>query len=889
MKKRHILFLFVTAWISSSSLKTPKIIEHTLENGLKVLIQKSKNTNNVAIQLYYNVGSKDEKDHEKGLAHLLEHMIFKGTQKLSEVDITLATDKLSGWCNANTSLDRTCYEFNLPKRHWHEAIPILADCMTNCTFKDDHLNSEFKAVIQELKMGRDDFGRSMFLELMSISFPDHPYHFPTIGYKQNIWNTKGKDLHKFYKKHYIPNNAVLVIVGDVDKQEAISIIEQNFNKIKSNPDYEKRKNFLNPDLISRSFTIYRDVKVPSVWLSFNIPGKNGKKDHILNCIIKALCGDNFSRLNKILVEEKQLVYSIGAFNISLYEHGMFIISFEPRDMNKCPEIENIIKEEIENIKNGLSEFELKKTVNQNKAEFFDTIENNREKASLIGEYYLACKDYLYPFSCVNLDKNKINNEIKEFAQKYLRTSIVNKCTILPIPEDEKQNWKEIQELSDEQDKQILSERIRESSVEDALYANNITPKSIEKIDCLNPEEFTLKNGIKVFFIKDTKSPKINLAISLKANSLYEPNDMPGIYNLTINSILRGTKKHSYQEVTDFLTKKAINLNFNDGSINLSCLKSKFLKSLELLHEILTEPLFDNDQIQKNKALIKNDIKNFWDSPNLIADHLLNKEIYKNSLLSKNKATEEQIDKYTQKDVLEYYKKFITPYKASIVVSGDIELEELKNILEKTLANWQGQSIPKKEKIKIKETKEKIIHHNIDRDQTIFCIGTKSVKYNDPNYCKLILATLILSQGMSSKLFLIREQTGLFYTYNGSLVTNAGKNEGIIKLGSIVSNENVEKTKSLFLDLIKNLHLMINEDDLAKAKNFYLEIISNKYSSRSSIINTIIQLNYYKLEWNFYKKLIKEIKEVTLEDVKNCLQDLIQNKEFVTVTVGREIN
>ena len=168
-----------------------------LENGLTVLVRSSHAVPKVSIQLWYNVGSKDEKTGEKGIAHLIEHMIFKGTKKLSESDINMITQKLSGVCNAFTSYDYTGYLFDFPSHHWQEALPIMADCMRNCTFKEEHLNSEMKAVIQELKMYRDNYSSSLIEHMISAIFNDHPYHYPIIGFKHDLWSLKSADLISF--------------------------------------------------------------------------------------------------------------------------------------------------------------------------------------------------------------------------------------------------------------------------------------------------------------------------------------------------------------------------------------------------------------------------------------------------------------------------------------------------------------------------------------------------------------------------------------------------------------------------------------------------------------------------------------------------------------------
>ena len=172
----------------NKTFKAGTVSKHVLDNGMTILVRPIHTVPKVSVQLWYNVGSKDEMDKERGIAHLIEHMTFKGTKKLSESDINFVTHMLSGSCNAFTSYDYTGYLFNFPTQHWKESFNIMADCMTNCSFKDYMLNSEMKAVIQELKMYRDRYERSLVDEMIGMIFADHPYHHPIIGYKQDLWS-----------------------------------------------------------------------------------------------------------------------------------------------------------------------------------------------------------------------------------------------------------------------------------------------------------------------------------------------------------------------------------------------------------------------------------------------------------------------------------------------------------------------------------------------------------------------------------------------------------------------------------------------------------------------------------------------------------------------------
>ncbi len=257
------------------------VFKKVFDNGLTLLVIPRSDIPKVSLQLWYNVGSKNEETGTRGLAHLIEHMIFKGTEKLSESDINLITHKLSGVCNAFTSNDYTGYLFDIPSQHWQEVLPIMAYCMSNCSFKQHFLNSELKAVIQELKMYNDDYLSTLIEKMISALFADHPYHYPIVGYKQDLWNVSRRQLLSFYHRFYGPNNATMVVVGDVDIEEVSAAVEKNFGAIK--PLNLKRPELHHAfDIVSQQTTIYRDIKQPLMLMAWVIPGVCERKEYLFD-------------------------------------------------------------------------------------------------------------------------------------------------------------------------------------------------------------------------------------------------------------------------------------------------------------------------------------------------------------------------------------------------------------------------------------------------------------------------------------------------------------------------------------------------------------------------------------------------------------------------------
>src|SRR5579872_1587400 len=359
------------AGASMSASTHSHVTKKVLDNGLTILVREAHEVPKVSFQIWYNVGSKDEMTGEKGIAHLIEHMIFKGTEILSESDINVLVHKLSGSCNAFTSYDYTGYLFNFPTHHWREAFPIVADCMVNCLFDDDMLNSEMKAVIEELKLYKDQYERSLMEEMIGMIFAEHPYHFPIIGYKQDLWSVAGKDLLAFYKKHYKPNNATLVVVGDVNADEVFELAQNYFGNIPADQDYTKKENFFHRDIASKSLTLYRDVAQPTLAYAFVVPGAAEKKDAALEIFEWIIGKGKSSRLYKKLVNETQLVTSVSTGYWNLFDHGLFFIVMEPKNIEDTQEIERLMLAELEDLaQNGMSSDEFERGFKKTQMAFY---------------------------------------------------------------------------------------------------------------------------------------------------------------------------------------------------------------------------------------------------------------------------------------------------------------------------------------------------------------------------------------------------------------------------------------------------------------------------------------------------------------------------------------
>jgi len=866
--------------------------KYVLKNGMTVLVRPIHTVPKVSVQLWYDVGSRDEQDKERGIAHLIEHMMFKGTKKLSETDINFVTHMLSGNTNAFTGHDFTGYLFNFPTQHWQEAFTLLADCMKNSTFKEDMLSSEMQAVIQEIKLYRDRYTRSLVDEIIGAIFADHPYHHPIIGYKQDLWSVRSDDLKAFYKKHYLPNNAALVVVGDVDADEVVALAEEKFGSIPADPNYKKVEHYFTQDIISKSVTLYRDIKQPEVIYTFVVPGAKEKKDHILELIARILGKGKGSRLYKKLINKEKLVTSVSAATEELFDHGMLFVIVEPKKIEDVDAIEKIIHEEVQDIiANGVTDAELTRATKQTEMDLYDAFEDFEHQAFEIGKHFLASGDPNYLFNFLSQPVEELKKEIVDLLKLYVRPTVTHKGFVLPLPESEKQAWAKLQEESDAGDKKILTEHVRTTEVEPPKYAHTVKVKDPVVFDYPKATTSILENGLKVLFAANKNTPKIDVILDLKAKHYFEPEDMQGLSQFVSKMLMEGTKKYSGEQLADMIEQRGISLSPYPGGIAMSVLKEDLPFGLEMLHELLTSATFNEAEMEKVREQLLARIKNFWDEPHYFGGQLVKEEVYKGHPYHKNSiGTLKSIQSITKKDLKEFYQKNMSPRGARLAIVGDIGEYNIEQEVKKYLGSWQGDEIVEPEYPKLFPMQGQEINYPINRDQVFLKFAGLSVDRKHPDYDKLLLFDQIFSGGalgsMNSRLFLLREQSGLFYTIGGSFISGANEQPGMMTVQTIVSLDRLEEAEKAIKKTIEQAPDTLTEAELKEAKLAVVNSLIDNFTSSYGIANVFLFLDRFNYAADYFDKRTERLKKVSLNEVKDAAKRVLASNKLLTLRVGR---
>lgn len=419
----------------------PKYYEKTLKNGLKIVAIPMKNdTDVITTDIFYNVGSRDEIMGKSGIAHMLEHLNFKSTKNLKAGEFDEIVKGFGGVNNASTGFDYTHYYIKSSSKNLDKSLELYADLMENLTLKDEEFQPERDVVAEERRWRTDNNPMGyMYFKLFNNTFTYHPYHWTPIGFMSDIQNWSIEDIRSFHDRYYSPNNAIVVVAGDITKKEVFETAKKHFKHIKNKVRKKDKEKFYmhEPEQDgAKRLTVHKDSQVQMLAINFHIPDFKNEDQVALSALSELLSSGKSSRLNELLVDKKQLVNTVYAYNMELKDPGVFMFLAVCNPGIDAKDVEKLIWEEIENIKQGnIKQSELDKIKINTKSDFIFALESSSSVASLYGSYLV--RGDITPLMTYEekIEKLKIEDMV-DVAQKYLTKDT---STTLILKKEEEEN------------------------------------------------------------------------------------------------------------------------------------------------------------------------------------------------------------------------------------------------------------------------------------------------------------------------------------------------------------------------------------------------------------------------------------------------------------------
>ena len=419
----------------STSAQSFEVKARTLKNGMKILVQEDHSIPNVALYTFYRIGSRNERPGTTGISHFFEHMMFNGAKKYGPGDLDRVMEALGGHNNAYTSENVTVYQDWFPSgpANLEKIFDIEADRIQNLSFDPKMIESERGVVASERRTGVENSNPGLLAEqLQAAAFTAHPYMWPVIGWMSDIEGWKMEDLQDHFRMGYAPNNATMVVVGDVFADDVFRLAEKYIGPIPSREPPRKVTTVEPEQRGERRLVLHKAAQLPLMMIAYHVPQTSSPTFYPLRIIEQVLTSGQSSRLYRRLVDADQLAISVEGGTRESFDPFLFAFSIQPRAGVEPAACENALYEELDKLSAApVTKAELAKAKNILLAEFYRRTETIDERGNTIGSYEVFLGDYHKLFETEEALRRVTAADVQAVAAKYFGANNRTVATLVP--------------------------------------------------------------------------------------------------------------------------------------------------------------------------------------------------------------------------------------------------------------------------------------------------------------------------------------------------------------------------------------------------------------------------------------------------------------------------
>ena len=830
-----------------------------LDSGITLYVRKNSAAPVATVQAWVRTGSIHEgRNLGCGLSHFLEHMLFQGSAKYSADEITNIVHENGGDINAYTSFAVTCYYIELLSEATNKAVDILADMIQAPLFKDKIFKTEKDVILRECAMGNDSPDRKIGEKLWKTVFAKHPVRHPIIGYKEKIESVNRKMMMSYHQERYTPERIFFVVCGDVNGKEIAKYLQKVTAKM-------QRGNLYDPPIIAepeqkcmRHEVFHYDDPVARLVVGYRVPDVSSPDTPALDLLSAVLGHSKSSRLIKEIRDKAGLALNIDASCYSSVFDGVFSIS-AATSPEKMEELKNAIFREITAISKGVRRSELEKVKKQMITNLYRGLRSNSGIAHIIGNSVLT---YGTPdYACKYMeDIEKITEEdLLDVAERYLN---INQASVIEMmPADLKKENKALKEKKEK----------------------NYFPKKI-----------TLSDETPLIYINNNTSPLVDISLIFPGGTICEGTELAGISKITAKLLLAGTKSFSEEKFAEYLDSHAISLSVSGGnntfSIKMNCHMNSLNAAVAALISMLSEPLFSEETLEREKSIAIETLKSRKISPMNAAEELLLETLYgSHPYASPNAGREESIKELTVQKIKDFFSRRILNQKKLILgFAGNITEDDAIKYSEKITGSipWSSKPLnrmPEPPSFPAKRCNKRIL---LPKEQTVVMLGIPGCSNtNRDRFAMDIIQTSL--NGLSTRLFKsIRDDAGLAY-YTG-LYSSRGIHDGFIAFYAGTAPESAKQV----VDLIEKEKSKLAQKGLTKSElkssvaRLKGEISTQKLNPGTILFQCALSEFYgngFMEPWTICDIYSK----ITQKELNKVIKKYFSTKNSITVIAGAE--
>ncbi len=866
------------------------ITEYRLANGLRVLLFPDPTKPTVTVNITYLVGSRHESYGETGMAHLLEHMLFKGSPKHPNVNQELTAHGASS--NASTWFDRTNYFETLQatEENLRWALDLEADRMVNAWVAKKDLDTEMTVVRNEFEMGENDPGSILQERVLSAAFLWHNYGHSTIGARSDLENVPIERLQAFYRTYYRPDNAVLLVAGRFDEAKTLALVDRLFSRIPVAPAPRPKLYTLDPTQDGeREVTLERIGDVQAIAAAYHAPSGAQPDGGAVDILTEILTATPSGRLYKALVETKK-ASSVGGYFMALHDPGFVMFDAEVRMDQPIADARTAFVETLDAAAGATPV--TAEEVDRARATLLKNIEltlNNANRVGLLLSEYIGQGDWRLFFLNRDRIRQATVEDVRKAAAAYLKPS---NRTIGVFRPTAKPDRAEIPPPPD------VASLVRDYKGDAAVAAGEAFDPSPSNIEA-RTKRSELPGGMKLALLpKKTRGATVVGSLTLRFGDEQTLAGKATVADMAADMLMRGTTRHTRQQIKDELDRLKARVTVggraSQATLSFETIRENLPAVFRLVAEILREPAFPEKEFeelrQENLAAIEQERS----EPNSVGSTFYERHMnpYPKGDVRYVETLEESLESYkaaTLEEARRFYGGYYGSSNAQLAVVGDFDEAEVAKLAAELLGNWSSPAayarVPQlyQDVAPIEKTLE-----TPDKANAFFVAGQNlKIRDDSPDYPALVLGNYMLGAADTARLYArIREKEGLSYGVGSRLSASPLDESGEVTAFAIYAPQNAARVEAAFREeMAKVLEKGFDADEIARAKSGWRQSRQMARAQDASLARLLAAELYLERTLAWDAGFEKKVEALTSADILAAMRRHLDPAKLTIVKAG----
>lgn len=868
-----------------------------LANGLTVIVHEDRKAPIVGVAVWYNVGSKDEPAGKTGFAHLFEHLMFNGSENAPDDYFQYLQEMGATDYNGTTNFDRTNYFQTVPSPALERALWLESDRMGYLlgAVTQEKLDNQRGVVQNEKRQGDNQPGGLVFYEILETLFPEgHPYRHSPIGSMADLDAASMEDVRAWFRDNYGPNNATLVLAGDVSAAEARPLVEKYFGPIARGPDNVPAAAPV-PVLAENVRTVMRDqVAATQVTRYWPAPGIQSDELTALTVGASILGGLASSRLDQILVRDEQLAVSVSAGNYAFQRVGILSVSATLRPGVELAKLEARLDELIAQfIAEGPTEDEVRRAATTDLAGTIRGLEQVggfQGKAVTLAQGHVLAGDAAFYAREFAVLARLTPGDVKAAMQRWFARPAF---TLVLEPGAREATYEEAASVS-----QLADAAEREGQPE-VLTVTVERPKPpvdrVAELDFPALERTTLRNGMKVTYARRDAVPATYVTLSFDAGSAADPADKRGLAELTTSLFDEGTARLSSQAIAEASERLGLTIATGGGAdrstFTLSALSANLAPSLDLLRQVVREPAFNPADLERVRAQTITGIQQAMKSPQGVAARAVGPEIFGADNPYGGNASVASLRSITREDLVAFKDGWIRPDNGEIFVISDRPLAEIVAALNGAFGDWKAPRTTRATKsftAPPASAGNRVILINRPNSPQSFILGAQLTPLDggSTDFVDFSSANAALGGTFLARLNMnLRETKGWSYGVRGA---PQPREKAVVY--AISGGVQADRTGDSLAEMIRETREFlttagVREEELARSVAAEIGELPGRFETSPAVLSAMQSLALYRRPDNYYETLVDQYRAQTRESLDAAARAALDPDRFVWIVVG----